>query len=178
MSPNSEHLIRRSQALRALLESAIDQVAELPDWVDQRSPGPDRWSPVQILEHLILAEREMLGFPAPFSERDIERPRIRHRLGRASVLTVLKLGIPVPVPETAMSPKGKTPLHRLRRMIAEIHDWLETEIASEPAETLRSPIFHHPITGPMTLEQALRLDKLHIKTHLRHLDDLITELTA
>lgn len=178
MSPNPEHLIRKSQALRSLLESALDQVAELPDWVDQRSPGPDRWSPVQILEHLILAEREVLGFPAPFSERDIEPPRIRHRLWRASVLTVLKLRIPVPVPEAAMFPKGKTPLHRLRRMIAEIHDWLETEISSEPAETLGNPIFRHPITGPLTLDQALLLDKLHVKTHLRHLDDLITELTA
>lgn len=161
-----------------MMQNALDQINDLPDWVDQRAPGPDRWSPLQIIEHLILSEREVLHFPAPFSEREGERRRLRDHLGRILVTVVLKTRIPVPVPEKAMSPKGKAPLHRVRRMALETHDWLDAEIAASPAETLSAAIFHHPVAGPLTLDEALAMNRLHIAAHLRQLKDLIDELTA
>ncbi len=178
MSQNVEKLLKKNEELRGMMQNALDQIADLPDWVDQRSPGPDRWSTIQIMEHLILSEREILHFPAPFSGRGGDRRRVRDHLGRIMVWTILGARIPVPVPEKTMAPKGKTPLHRIRRMAAELHDWLDVEISSSSAETLSAAIFHHPVAGPLALPQALRLNRLHIAAHLRQLEDLIAELTA
>jgi hypothetical protein len=178
MPQSAEKLLRKNEELRGMMEFALDRITDLPDWVDQRAPGPDRWSPLQIIEHLILSEREVLHFPAPFSEREGERQRLRNHLGRMMVTVVLKTRIPVPVPEQAMAPKGKTPLHRTRRMALETHDWLDAEISTASAETLSAPLFHHPVAGPLTLNQALDMNRLHIAAHLRQLKDLIAELTA
>lgn len=171
-------LIQEANRLHAMVQSCIEQVAELPPPLEERSPGPGRWSPLQVVEHIVLSERTVFGVPTPLEDRPLSTPKWRHHCGRLLVFTVLTLRIPVPVPEAAMSPAGKTPLHRLRRILGDIHIWLEESIGSVPSEMLGRPLFHHPITGPMTLAQALRLNRLHIAAHQRHLEDLIITLTT
>lgn len=179
MSPATSAVSRRrreAERLRTLVQDCIDRVAELPDSLDQRSPGPDRWSPLQIVEHVVISEREILGFPVPLSEREDPPRNLLHRLGRVSVDLVLRFRIPVPVPEAAMAPTGRTPLHRLRRIMAEVHDWLEAIIRDEPEEVQARPVFWHPAAGALTLDQVLHMDRLHIAAHRRKLEDRIAEL--
>jgi hypothetical protein len=178
MPQSADKLLKKNEELRGMMQNALDQITDLPDWVDQRAPGPDRWSPLQIIEHMILSEREVFHFPAPFSEREGERRRLRNHLGRILATAVLKTRIPVPVPEKTMAPKGKMPLHRIRRMVLETHDWLDAEISAASDETLSAPVFHHPVAGPLALDEALAMNRLHIAAHLRQLKALIAELTA
>ena len=176
-APTPSRRFREAERLRAMVGDCLDRVAELPDSLDQRSPGPDRWSPLQLVEHIVISEREVLDFPVPLPDRDNPSRKFRHRFNRMVVFLVLQLRIPVPVPEAAMAPTGRTPLHRLRRIAAEVHDWLEEVVRSESPEILERPLFRHPVAGPMTLDQVLHLDRLHIAAHQRQLEDLIADLT-
>ena len=42
-------------------------------------------------------------------------------------------------------------------------------VAAWPAARAQEAFFLHPVCGPLTLEQALRLDLLHLRTHRRQL---------
>lgn len=178
LAPDPTRLIQKAEHQRAMVQSCIEQVAELPSSLDERSPGPGRWSPLQVVEHIVISERTVFGVPAPLEDRPMSHPKWRHHAGRLMVSAVLTLRVPAPVPEAAMSPTGKTPLHRLRRILGDVHDWLAESIRSAPPEILGRPLFHHPIAGPLTVRQALRLNRLHIAAHQRHLEDLITTLTS
>src|SRR6185503_7091962 len=51
-----QHLIDVLATLDASRQALRDSVAAIPDAARTARPGPDRWSPVDIIEHLSLVE--------------------------------------------------------------------------------------------------------------------------
>ena len=135
-----------------------------------RKPGPQRWSLVQVLQHLVLAEREVLQNLPDFADLVPRKQYPHHLISYAVVLLVLKWGIPVPVPSSAMVPDGKITLTRIRTQWDRNFDWLTAYVNGLNIETARQAVFIHPVCGPLTITQALYMDRLHLSVHTRQVN--------
>jgi len=164
------------QSLRALDErrrALLDEVEALSAERLTAKPVPGKWSILEIVEHLVLAERDVLrNLPEP--SQLVERPRrLKARVGYPLVMFVLKHGIPAKVPSPRMVPTGSASLAALRRQWDENHQWLRTYVDGLQRDDLRKAVFEHPIAGPLTVEQAIRMDLVHLKTHTREIRRLV-----
>ena len=139
---------------------------------------PKRWSLLQVLQHIILAEHEVLqGMPNP--SKLVPRKRNPFQtINYLLVMLILKWDIPVPVPSSAMVPDGNTTLPELRKQWDRNFQWLKTYGNGLTVETARQAVFKHPVIGPLTPTQALELGRLHLDSHIRHINRIILQLEA
>jgi len=140
-----------------------------------RKPGPHRWSLVQVLQHLVLAERDVLQHLPDLTDLVPRKQYPYHFISYAVVLLVLKWGIPVPVPSSAMVPDGNTTLTRIRTQWDRNFDWLTAYVNGLNIETARQAVFVHPVCGPLTISQALCMDRLHISVHTRQINRILQQ---
>jgi hypothetical protein len=59
MNPRTAKLFEHFDQKRAALRATVD---EIPPELRQRRPAPERWSTIEILEHLALVERRLTHF--------------------------------------------------------------------------------------------------------------------
>jgi uncharacterized damage-inducible protein DinB len=162
-----DQLEERRRSLVGLLRSLKeDQVV--------RQPGPDRWSLLQVLQHIVLGEKGMR-----LSECELRDNPIRGLLKPGKLIEVVRdlldRDVPVDVPDARLEPDGKTSLSELferweeeRRLMA---DLLET-VSSETRETV---MFSHPAAGPMPAEETLDLALSHFDHHQRQIERFLNE---
>ena len=135
----------------------------------RRKPAPGRWSPLEIFEHLVLAERFVLrGLPDPEGMEPLRGVR-RGVASRAIVASVLALGIRVPTPSEAMVPSGGSDLDVLKRKWNENEEWIRAFLGRASRSRLAEPLFWHPVAGALTFGEAVRLDRTHVRGHLRQI---------
>ena len=165
-------LLKHIQALDNQRGALLDGLAVLTTDDLAAKPESGGWSILEIVEHLILAERAILQGLPPLAEL-VARPRsLKNRCLYPLVVTILKLGIPVKVPSRRMLPTGMVPLTELRGQWDETYRWMRSYVASLPPDWASRAEFQHPVSGPITLTQALRLDRLHLATHLKQIAKL------
>jgi hypothetical protein len=154
----------------------LDSLEQLHDEQLRRKPGQENWFLLEIVQHMVLSEREVL--------QDLTKPRqltarkrgLRARLFYAVVLAVLRWRIPVPVPSDGMVPDGNTSLSRVRQQWDENLRWLRDYLATLKPEDLRRAVFRHPIAGPMTVVQTIHMAKMHFDVHLRQIQKAQVQL--
>lgn len=139
-------------------------------------PAAGGWSVLEVVEHLVIAEREVLeGLPDP--DTLVARPRgLKARVLFGMVVLVIGLGIPVKVPSRRMIPKGDRDLEELRRMWDENSAWLRSYVAGLDAAGLERAVFRHPVSGPITTPQAVKLDQAHIERHRGQINRILREV--
>ena len=140
-----------------------------------RKPDPQRWSLVQVLQHLVLAEREVLQHLPDLADLVPRKQYPYHFISYAVVLLVLKWGIPVPVPSSAMVSDGNTTLTRIRAQWDRNFEWLTAYVNGLSIETARQAVFIHPVCGPLTISQALYMDRLHLSVHTRQINRMLQQ---
>ena len=164
------------RTLEAWLHGWHDQRLRLIDRVQTLSaerlvakPLPGKWSVIEIVEHLVRGDRVVFqDLPNPAAL--IDRPRgIKDRVGYRLVMFVLACHLPSKVSSPRMIPRGDALLPDLGRQWEEMHQWLLSYAEGLDPQALRRAVFAHPVTGPLTLEQALRMGELHIDTHSRQI---------
>jgi len=131
-----------------------------------------KWSVLEIIEHLVLAERAVLQDLPELSRLSARERKLKHRFAYLIVMFVLRYGIPVPVPSPAMVPRGNRSLVDLRRLWDENQRWLGAYIGGLDRKGLRRAVFGHPVAGPLTVGQPVRMDQVHLKTHVRQIKRL------
>ena len=164
--------MRLTERLRAFNETRgalLDEMDALDPAKLVARPLAGKWSILEIVEHLVLAERSVLqGLPEPSELAERER-RGKHRFLFPIVMLVLKYGIPVPVPSPDMVPQGRRSLPELRRMWDENQEWLRGYVRSLDSRGFRRAVFEHPVAGPLSVEQAVRMDQVHLDCHIRQI---------
>ena len=167
---------RLQRRLRALDErrcALLDEVEALSADRLTARPRPGKWTILEIVEHLVLAERDVLR-NSPEPSRLVERRRdLKARVSYPLVLFVLKYGIPVEVPSPRMVPTGRASLADLRRDWDESQRWLRSYIDGLDRNGFGRAVFEHPVTGPLTVAQAVRLGQVHVETHARQISRLV-----
>ena len=135
----------------------------------RRKPGPRDWSLLQIAQHMVLAERDVLQY-LPEPDDLIARKRgLRARILYVLVLLILRWNIRVPVPSEGMAPDGNTSLSELRQKWDENLRWLSGYLDTLKPEDLKRAVFSHPVAGPLTGPQAAKMAKFHFDAHFRQI---------
>lgn len=166
MSRSPHSLIQALDHQRGML---LDGLEALDIAVLQAKPRPGTWSILEIVEHVVVAESViLLGLPSR-AELLARSRTLEHRLKYLLVLLILKGRIPVRVPSRRMLPTGQRSLPELRDTWDGHVRWLRTLAEEADEEVLGEAFFIHPVAGPLTLAQALRLDLLHLQTHRRQI---------
>ena len=150
---------------RALLEELERLTAEQMAF----SPGPGKWSILEVIEHLVISEREIFNCVPEQPQKGQGISRLRNHISYILVVVILKLGLPVPVVSHEMEPEGGSSLNELHQQWDENHLWLRSFLEEMATEDLERAVFCHPVAGPLTLVQAIHMDRLHLNTHLRQI---------
>ncbi len=168
----------RSRLLQSLAETeqaraALSLQIEAADEKRSFRPNPDRWSVLEIVEHLIVAEREVLmGMPDP-SQLVAHLPDPKTAFIYPVVLGVLRSQLPVSVPSPTMLPKGGRTWESLKPDWNENSRWLECFLRNLKPGDFSKAFFFHPVAGWMTAAQASRMGQLHFALHARQIRRLL-----
>ena len=138
--------------------------------------GADKWSVVEAIEHLVLAEENMLEQLTNKTSSANLDPRDRSAKNYHIVIKVMTKDIPVDVPDESMEPHGQFSLGEL------LVRWSDTRkktrayidgIKSEKAEDL---VYRHPFAGPLDMAETLRFIDVHFDNHMRHIDKIKAQM--
>lgn len=156
----------------------LDDLANLNDDQLKRKPGPREWSILQIVQHMVLAERDVMQY-LPEPKELIHRKRgLRARIFYVVVLLILRWNIRVPVPSKRMVPDGNTSLSELCQQWDENMRWFREYVDSLGPEDLKRAVFSHPVAGPLNGPQAGTLAQYHFEAHLRQINKVKAIVTA
>lgn len=170
-----DHQLRSIEAKRARL---IELVSGIEPARLAAHPRPDKWSIQEIVEHLVLSEVGVFGDFAQLGQQTPRPRRTRDRILYLVVMFILRLDIPVRVPSPAMSPKGGLSLADARVQWEANHDRLRAWVMTSDQSLLNLPLFRHPVAGPMTTAQSLRMLEVHLDRHGRQIDALVKLMTG
>jgi len=106
-------------------------VAALDEAMLTARPLPDKWSIREIVEHLVLADDDVVGDFSRLDALDAQPRGIGHHVRYLVVVCVLRSRIPVTAPSRA--------------------------------------IFRHPISGPLSVSQALVMLDAHLDSHIHQI---------
>ncbi len=146
----------------------IGKIRRLDPSALRHKPAPERWSILEDIQHLVLAEQTTalkIGTAAVSGTKRSEM--------LAMVLHVLDQDVVVDVPDPAMVPDGKAALEDL------ICDWdksrkrLRRFLDDCGTEDLQTPIAYHAVAGPLTVTEFLRLIASHFNHHRRRIEAAI-----
>jgi hypothetical protein len=160
-------LEERLEAFNATRHALLDELGALEPAVLTAKPLAGKWSILEIIEHLVLAERAVFrGMPDP-SRLEAGRRGLGSRGRYLLVMFILKAGIPVRAPSRRMLPQGGRSLAELRGLWDESQAWLRSVLDHLGSAGLESAVFEHPIAGPLTVEQSVRMVKVHLDGHVK-----------
>jgi len=165
MSRQATRSLTRMDRVELKREALLSAAEALTGEELTRRPDPDSWSALEILEHLVLAEDDVVGALSDPDALREGRRTLKSRVLYRVVMFILRFGIPVSVPSRSMVPGGERSLEELteswRRNHRVLRDFLDHPRASSGA-----CLFRHPISGPMTTEEALRMLEVHLDRHV------------
>lgn len=132
-------------------------------------PRPEKWSVQEIVEHLVLSEAAVFGNLDELGRRTPRSRGLKDRILYSVVMFILRFDIPVRVPSLDMSPSGQITIPELRERWASNHARLRAWTVSTDGPKPALPLFVHPVAGPMTTIEALKMLEVHLDRHTRQI---------
>ena len=135
--------------------------------------GPGKWSIIEVIEHLVIAEKGLLeqlstNIPDSTLDPDAKTPE-KYRI----VIKVMERDIEVDVPHESLEPHGRIALEDLLNQWNDIRKKLQDLLAElEPAKK-DDPVFRHPYAGPLDIADTLQFFEVHFDNHMRHIDRIL-----
>jgi DinB superfamily len=149
------------------------RISGLEPHVVTARPRPGKWSILEIVEHLVLSERVVFG---PLDALEQRTPRARSLRNRALywlVMSILRFDLPVKVPSAALLPEGTSSVGSLWAQWEASHAALRRWVEASDTRVRRHALFSHPVAGPMTMADTLRMLEVHLDRHSRQIDGLM-----
>ena len=140
-------------------------------------PEPNRWSILQVLQHVILGAQGLRRSEAELRYnplREILKPGEMVKV----VMDVLVNDVPVDVPDPSMEPDGEVTVEELRVIWEKERRGVAALLETVTAENHEQVMFSHAAAGPLTALQMLEVAEAHIETHRRQIDRIRAELPA
>jgi hypothetical protein len=130
-------------------------------------PGPQRWSILMTLEHVVVSEE---GIAAEMEQAlKGRRPPQESRSPSAirMVLFAMNQDVPVDVPAKELEPSGGPALGELLERWQRARRSMQQSLdAIQPADEAL-PVFRHPFGGPMDAGETLEFLSAHLDNHQR-----------
>jgi DinB superfamily len=158
-----------ADTLAKLEKQKTDLLFRLENWPPDklnRRPGPAEWSVLEVLDHIVKTEVQILSA----ARTGLERP---HRIGIADKLRTLFLQaifssdrkVKVPVNSRGVLPGSDLHLSRIVARWNDSRAELHSFVARGNSELLGRGIFKHPVGGWMGMEEILEFFAVHIVHH-------------
>jgi uncharacterized damage-inducible protein DinB len=164
-------------ALEAGRRELVEEIQSLSEAQAVAQPGEDRWSILQALQHLVLAEQGMRA-----AEAELRTNPVRDQLRPGKLINVVRdilvRDVAVKVPHPSLEPDGKVSLVDLVKLWDQERQQMRALLESVSADSSESVMFSHPAAGPMTAAQALDLTLVHLDHHRRQIDRIRAALDA
>ena len=157
-------------------EKLMQRLSSLSPEVLSFKVGPDRWSVVEVVEHLVIAEKNLLqqlSTHIPSSSLD---PKSKTPDHYQMVINVMEQDIEVDVPDNRAEPQGRVGLDELRRQWDAIRDQLPTYLSEITMENRDELVYQHPFGGPLNISETLHFIDVHYDNHMRHIDRILAEV--
>lgn len=167
---------RRLRSIAAKRARVITLVAGLEPSRVVAHPRPGKWSIAEIVEHLVRSEVDVFGDLSQLDQRAPQPRRTRDRIRFVVVMCILRFDIPVRVPSHAMRPTGGRSLPELLAQWEANHDRLRAWVAASAPSLLKRSLFRHPVAGPLTTAQSLRMLEVHLDRHVRQINVLVQQI--
>ena len=163
-----EGLINKREKLLQRLDTLESEVLSF-------KAGPDKWSIVEVVEHLVIAEEgliDQLTAEVHSPPLDIEsRSAKRYQ----TVIKVMERDIEVDVPHESLEPQGRTTLDDLLSQWENIRNKLTELLADFKEENKDDMVFRHPFAGPLDIMETLHFFDVHYDNHMRQIDRIIPQ---
>jgi len=174
MLPELYDLWKRLDDRRRDMLALIDTLS--PEQIQYRQK-PDRWSILQVLQHVVMGEESMRRSEAELRDhplRDVLQPG---KLAQV-VKDVLNNDLPVDVPDPSMEPDGQTTRDELRSTWGKERRAMGALLETVTADNRERVMFSHLAAGPLTAQQMLEIAVAHLDTHRRQIDRIRKEFSA
>ncbi len=142
-------------------------VESLPDEEQSKSLAAGGWSPLQVLDHIVIVEEWMAGPDAaalPVNARVLMKGRLFIAFGGGLMRSALR----VPPLPTAV-PHDDPDFTAVKQRWDRSRTLLCPKLAAVTPKTRPLPIALHPVAGPLNAKQVLLLLDVHLAYHWRHL---------
>ncbi|TXB66491.1 DinB family protein [Phaeodactylibacter luteus] len=173
-----KHLDRADQRLSALLRHLDSR----DNATLNQQPSTGGWSVIQIMHHLILAEKASLGY---VQKKLSFNPTLK-KAGIAAEyrLQLVNLLFLLPKPFQAPAGVGDEALPKEADYQTTKEEWLNNRralrafLADLPDERFGRELYKHPLAGKMTLSGMVRFFGTHVKRHLGQIDRTLKDVEA
>ena len=160
-------MIERLRVGEATLLRAVDGVAED---VAAKSPAAGKWSALQCVEHVVLAEEHMLGLVVA-AERSPE-PVLNNRLERAILERGADRTQKREAPDVAI-PSGRfLTLHEAKDVFPNVRE-RTIQFVENCHEDVRTLLIEHPVVGRINGYETLLLIAVHSMRHAGQIEEIL-----
>jgi len=173
-------LRKRFDRLEASRRALLDSVAELDEEPLRRQPGEGRWSIIQVLGHLTLAEEATLAY----LHKKMQDPSNVPAAGLTSlarlavVAAVLRSPLRRKAPARTADPPASRSLSEAREHWDRVRaDWAAF-LQSFPPDLLGRAVFRHPFVGRMSIAHTLGFMNEHLRHHAKQIERIRSALGA
>jgi DinB superfamily len=153
----------------ATLESNKSRMLEYLDSLSPSArdfrPTKDDWSPLQVLEHIVMVEEWMSGPNQAVAPR-LDKVRLSGYLFIFFGGRFMASGLRVPT-LSMMHPKADLDFEEIKARWSRSREDLERKLQTVTAQELSRPIALHPVAGPLNPVQVLTLLEVHSDYHWR-----------
>ena len=163
---------------RNLTEYADQIIARLKN-IDpeilQHKPDPMTWSPIQVLDHLVLAERLSNGYIHKKYNAIESLPDVglKQKLAVKAMAIAQKSPKGYQAPKYVSQPNGDQTLDEVAASWKEEQKVLADFLDSYPGKYLKRALYKHPFIGRLSLAQMMDVHLMHIKRHEKQIDGRI-----
>lgn len=170
---NREKIENSISQLDAKLEKLINNLQSYDTEALNYSPSQERWSPTQIMNHLILAEklsldycRKKLSFKPDLAKAGM-MSAIRTTMIRAYLFSPLKIKAPAFI-STPVLPTEDT-LEHISKSWWKVRKELKIFIQEVPMKYIDKEVYKHPFGGRLSLLGMIKVMDAHFENHRRQI---------
>ena len=135
--------------------------------------GPDKWSAVEAVEHLVVVEDnflEQVTANTPVSSLNSDK---RSPKNYQIVLKVMQEDVRVDVPHESMEPHGRFSFAELLSRWDDIREKMRALLEAIETGAEESMVYQHPYAGPLNIAETLEFMEVHFDNHARHMEIIL-----
>jgi len=174
----STKLELRFKAIEAERKQIFENLKVVPDGLLMQAPGANRWSAVQALQHLVVAER---GTNLYLEKKILGKDQVKKSgIGNALRLLIGRLAFIVPLklkaPKVVANPPANFTLADTEQQWEKVRNDFYSLIKDLKEEDLKKELFKHPVMGRLDIYQTIDFIQIHMNRHAEQAYRTLEEL--
>lgn len=155
-------------------EKLFRELHHYPDELLNRKPGPGKWSVLQVLHHLMVAEKLSEGYVRKKTSSGTDFPNVP--ISSYTRLMLLQLNFLLPLKFKAPPAVGDDALPDTSTLAETIAAWkqnrqsLRSLLTDLPEGLLAKGIYKHPLAGKLNAGQMIYFFDIHFTHHLSQIE--------